>query len=183
MENYEWVMDVFAFIGMIVCIIIALIAIVWATCFAVKLLVKTFAVRVGKSYDVMVEDIAQKSEAKKERKELARKAAAEKKMELLNMKLESKQKIHEMKKQKLAESLAQKEADAKLKILGEEQEETIDTFEPEVESEIVKVYEEFENTKKQSSSKKGSKKSKKKEVVEDLGAETNEEKTEETTEE
>ena len=119
MENYEWIYDIFAFIGMAVCILIALIAIVWVTCFAIKLLVKTFGVRVGKSYDIMVEDITKKSEAKKERKEIARKASADKKMEILNMKLESKQKIHEMKKQKLAENLAQKEELAKSKIFGE----------------------------------------------------------------
>jgi len=174
MENYEWVMDVFAFIGMIVCIIIALIAIVWATCFAVKLLIKTFAVRVGKSYDVMIEDISRKTEAKKERKEIARKAAAEKKMEILNMKLESKQKIHEMKIQKLAESLAQKEANAKLKILGESKEVETETIEPEIEPEVVKVYEEFENNKAEEAKK--SRKSKKKTTInnEDDVAENNE---------
>ncbi len=119
MENNEWIVKTFAFIGMAVCIIIALIAIVWATCFAVKLLAKTFAVRVGRSYDVAVEDITKKSEAKKERNEIKRKAKADQKMELLNMKLESKQKIHEMKKQKLAEKLAEKEAASQTKLFGE----------------------------------------------------------------
>lgn len=159
MENSEWVIKVFAFIGIAVCVIVTLIALVWAVCFAVKLLIKTFGVRVGKSYDVMVEDITQKTEAKKERKKLSRKASAEKKMELLNMKLASKQKIHEMKKQKLAEKLAKQETDAREKILGEGVEnKEPDTFETEVEPEVVKIYETFEE--KPKTKKKSNKKSK-----------------------
>jgi quinolinate synthase len=56
-------------------------------------------VKVGASYDIMVEDIKKKGEAKKERKEIKRTKQAERKMELLNMKEDSKNKIHEMKKQ------------------------------------------------------------------------------------
>ena len=119
MENWQWVIDIFTFIGMIVCILIALIAIVWLTCFAVKLLIKTFSVRVGKSLDLAVEDINKKAEAKKERNDLKRKAAAEKKLEILNMKLESKQRVHEIKKAKLAEKLENQENIAKTKLFGE----------------------------------------------------------------
>lgn len=119
MEKWGWLVDVFTFIGMIVCILIALIAIVWITCFAVKLLVKTFNVRVGKSYDLMSEDISKKAEARRERNEIKRKANLEKKNELLNLKLESKQKIHEIKKQKLAEKLKEKEDKVKNKLFGD----------------------------------------------------------------
>lgn len=147
MENYKWIYDIFAFIGMLVCIIIALIAIVWVTCFAVKLLIKTFGVRVGKSYDIMVEDINKKSEAKKERKEISRKAAFDKKMEILNMKLENKQKIHEMKKQKLEQKLAKQEENAKLRFFGDNKQEELEFIEPEVEPEVVKFYEEVEEKK------------------------------------
>ena len=58
MEKWEWVVDIFTFIGIIVSVIIALIAIVWITCFAVKLLIKIFGVKVGSSFDIMKEDIA-----------------------------------------------------------------------------------------------------------------------------
>lgn len=153
MENWGWLVDVFAFIGMMVCIIIALIAIVWVTCFAVKLLVKTFSVRVGKSYDLMVEDITKKSGAKKERNEIKRQASLDKKKEILNLKLESKQKIHDMKKQKLEKKLREKENKAKEKLLIENTEDVPDSFEPEQEPEIIEVYKEFENKKTSAKSK------------------------------
>lgn len=160
MENSEWIFKVFAFIGMAVCVIVTLVAFIWAVCFAVKLLIKTFGERVGKSYDIMLEDITKKAEAKKERNELSRNASSEKKMELLNMKLESKQKIHEMKKQKLAEKLAKQEESARKKILGESIEnQKPDSIEPEIEPEIVKIYETFEE--KPKTNKKSSKKLKK----------------------
>ena len=119
MERWQWLVDTFTFIGMAVSILTALIAIVWLTCFIVKLLVKTFGVRVGKSYDLMVEDITKKTEAKRERKEQKRQAAFKQKNEILNMKLESKERIHEMKKQKLADTLEQKEKVKKTKLFGE----------------------------------------------------------------
>ena len=119
MENWQWVVDIFTFIGITVSIIIALIAIVWLTCFFVKLLVKTFGLRVGKSYDLMVEDINKKAEAKKERNEKKRSEKLAQKMEILNMKLESKARVHEMKKAKLEEKLDAKEASAKTKLFGE----------------------------------------------------------------
>lgn len=119
MEKWEWLIDVFTFIGMAVCILIALIAIVWITCFLVKLLIKTFGVKIGKSYDIMVEDINKKAEAKKERNEIKRQAKLAQKMEILNMKLENNQKIHEIKKTKLNKKLNDKENATKTKLFGE----------------------------------------------------------------
>ena len=120
MEKWQWLVDVFTFIGMAVCILIALIAIVWITCFLVKLLVKTFGVKVGKSYDLMVEDINKKADAKKERNEIKRQAKLSHKMEILNAKLESKQKIHDMKKAKLEGKLDAKENAVMVKLFGDE---------------------------------------------------------------
>ena len=120
MEDAKWVVDIFTFIGVTVSIIVTLIAIVWLTCFFVKLLVKTFGVRVGKSYEIMVEDINKKAAAKQERKELARHEKFAQKMELLNMKLESRARIHEMKKAKLEGTLSAKEAEVKVKLFGED---------------------------------------------------------------
>lgn len=117
--GWEWATNIFTFIGVVVCILITLIAVVWLTCFFVKLLIKTFSVRVGKSYDLMVEDITKKSEAKKERNEKKRQAKLDHKMELLNMKLESKARVHEMKKKKLEDSLEAKERNQKVKLFGE----------------------------------------------------------------
>lgn len=119
MEKWEWLIDVFTFIGMAVCILIALIAIVWLTCFLVKLLVKTFGVKFGKSYDIMVEDINKKAEAKKARNEIKRQAKLAQKMEILNMKLENNQKTHEMKKAKLDKKLKDKENATKTKLFGD----------------------------------------------------------------
>ncbi len=120
MEKWQWLVDVFTFIGMAVCILIALIAIVWLTCFLVKLLIKTFGVKVGKSYDLMVEDINKKAEARKSRNEIKREAKFAQKMEILNMKLESKQRIHDIKKAKLEGKLDAKENAVMVKLFGDE---------------------------------------------------------------
>lgn len=120
MEKWQWLVDVFTFIGMAVCILIALIAIVWITCFLVKLLIKTFGVKVGKSYDLMVEDINKKAEARKVRNEMKRQAKFDQKMELLNMKLESKQRIHDIKKAKLEGKLDEKENAVMVKLFGDD---------------------------------------------------------------
>lgn len=145
MEKWEWLVDVFTFIGMAVCILIALIAIVWITCFLVKLLVKTFGVKVGKSYDLLVEDINKKSEAKKERNEKKRTEKLAQKMELLNMKLESKARVHEMKKAKLEGKLNQKENQVKTKLFGENASETMVEAKKSVENEVKESEEVFEN--------------------------------------
>ncbi len=120
MENWQWAVDLFTGIGMAVCILVTLIAIVWLTCFFVKLLVKSFGDKVGKSYELMVEDITKKAEAKKVRNEKKRQAKFEQKTELLNMKLESKARLHEMKKFKLSEKLEQTENVTKIKLFGED---------------------------------------------------------------
>lgn len=120
MDKWQWLVDVFTFIGMAVCILIALIAIVWITCFLVKLLIKTFGVKFGKSYDLMVEDINKKAEARKSRNEIKREAKFAQKMEILNMKLESKQRIHDIKKAKLEGKLDAKENAVMVKLFGDE---------------------------------------------------------------
>jgi len=135
MEDWQWVVDIFTFIGISVSVIIALIAIVWLTCFFVKLLVKTFGLRVGKSYDLMVEDINKKAEEKKIRKEMKRSAKLNQKMELLNMKLESKERVHEMKKAKLEGTLSAKEAEAKVKLFGEDAKNYVADKKPKVKAE------------------------------------------------
>lgn len=163
-NNWAWATNLFTFIGMVVSILVTLIAIVWLTCFFVKLLVKTFNVRVGKSYDLMVEDITKKAEAKKERNELKRQAAFEHKKELLNMKLESKAKIHEMKKEKLADKLEAKEQAQKVKLFGDEAENIkIEKIVPEQKEEVVEEIEVVEEPKQEKSSRK---KTSKKEQVE-----------------
>ena len=45
-RNHEWLFETFAVIGIAVSIIAAVIAVVWLTCFVVKLLIKTFGEKV-----------------------------------------------------------------------------------------------------------------------------------------
>lgn len=151
-KNLAWAVDIFTFIGIVVCIIAASIALVWLTCFVVKLLIKTFGAKVGESYDVFVEDMKKKAENKKARNAKKREEKDAQKMELLNMKLESKARVHEMKKQKLQEKLDMRENAQKEKLFGvpAEQEEVETKVEEEPE---VKEQEEVE-TKKSSKSKK-----------------------------
>ena len=110
MENIqEFALIVFAIIGVVVSIVVTLIALVWLTCFMVRLLVKTFSYRVESSVEVAKEDIDNKAEAKKARNKLKTDTANNQKMTVLRMKLESKKKIYEMRKQKLAETLEHRE--------------------------------------------------------------------------
>ncbi len=120
MKDWQWAVDIFTFIGILVSVVVALIALVWLTCFVVKLLVKTFGFKVGKSYDLMVEDITKKTESKRERNQIKREAKSAKKMEILNIKLENKQKIHDLKKAKLEGKLEEKENQVKFKLFGDE---------------------------------------------------------------
>ena len=117
-NNLAWAVDIFTFIGIVVCIIAAAIALVWLTCFVVKLLVKTFSAKVGESYNVYIEDMKKKAENKRERNAKKRAEKDAQKMELLNMKLESKARIHEMKKEKLQAKLDATENTQRAKILG-----------------------------------------------------------------
>ena len=118
-RNHEWLFETFAVIGIAVSLIAAVIAVVWLTCFVVKLLIKTFGEKVQASYDVMSEDIAKKAEAKKARNEKKRLQKNEHKLEVLTLKLESAQKIHEMKTGKISAKLAEKEQRAKEKYLAQ----------------------------------------------------------------
>ena len=117
--DLSWAVDIFTFIGIVVCIVATLIALVWLTCFIVRLLVKSFKFKVQESYNVMEEDIKRKAESKKERNAKKRDVKAAHKMELLNMKLESKAKVHEMKKQKLQEKLDEVENAQRVKLFGD----------------------------------------------------------------
>ena len=118
-SNLAWAVDIFTFIGIVVCIIAATIGLVWLTCFVVKLAVKTFGAKVGESYDVFVEDMKKKAENKKARNAKKREEKDAQKMELLNMKLEMKARVHEMKKQKLQEKLSGVENAQKAKLFGD----------------------------------------------------------------
>ena len=42
MDMNQIVMYVFMFIGMVVCVVVTAIALVWVTCFVVRMLVKSF---------------------------------------------------------------------------------------------------------------------------------------------
>lgn len=118
-NDLSWAVDIFTFIGIAVCIVVTLIALVWLTCFVVRLLVKSFKFKIEESYGVMAEDIKKKAESKKERKALKRKTSDEQKMEILNMKLESSARVHEMKKQKLQSKLDEVENTQRVKLFGE----------------------------------------------------------------
>lgn len=107
--------SIFTFIGMAFCIIVAVVALVWLTCFVVRLLIKTFKTQVQNSYDIFVENSAAKTKSKKERNAIKRKAQEERKLEILNMKLESQERIHQMQVEKLGKNLLEKEEKAKEK--------------------------------------------------------------------
>lgn len=117
-KNLAWAVDIFTFIGIVVCIITAAIALVWLTCFVVRLLIKTFRSKIDESYNVYLEDMKKKAENKKERNAKKREEKDAQKMELLNMKLESKARVHEMKKQKLQAKLEANESAQKEKLFG-----------------------------------------------------------------
>ena len=101
--------SVFTFIGMAFSIIVSLVALVWLTCFVVRMLVKTFKSQIQNSYDVFVENNTAKAQSKKERNAIKRKAKDARKLELLNLKEESKDRIHRMKVDKLSGSLIRAE--------------------------------------------------------------------------
>lgn len=107
--------SVFTFIGMAFCIIASIVALVWLTCFIVKLLIKTFKVQVQNSYEVFVENNTAKAKSKKERNAIKRKADDARKLEILNMKLESQERIHNMKKDKLEKAIFENEEKAREK--------------------------------------------------------------------
>lgn len=107
--------SIFTFIGMAFCIIVALVALVWLTCFVVRLLIKTFKTQVQNSYDIFVENSSAKAQSKKERNAIKRKAKDARKMEILNMKEESRDRIHQIKVNKLGVKLLENEEKAQEK--------------------------------------------------------------------
>ena len=154
-KNLAWAVDIFTFIGIVVCIVAASVALVWLTCFVVKLLIKTFGAKVGESYDVFVEDMKKKAENKKARNAKKREEKDAQKMELLNMKLESKARVHEMKKQKLQEKLDRVENAQKEKLFGVTEEPAEEKVEVQVvEEPAEEVESEVKEEKKTSKSKK-----------------------------
>ena len=158
--------SVFTFIGMVFSIVVSLVALVWLTCFVVRLLIKTFKKQVENSYDIFVENSEAKTKSKKERNAIKRDARAARKMELLNMKEESRERIHKMKVDKLGIKLNEDENKAREKFgvtsKSEKPEKTI--------SEKIKRQQAIEKLEKDNS--------KKDDVVEEPKKE-NEEKTEE----
>ena len=117
MENIQqFALIVFAFIGVVVTLVVTIIALVWLTCFMVRLLVRTFSYRVDVSVDVAKEDIDNKAKAKKQRNKLKRDSRNQHKMTILKMKLENEQKIFELRKDSLAKSLLQKENKERIKL-------------------------------------------------------------------
>ena len=112
----QFALVVFAIIGVVVTLIVTLIALVWLTCFMVRLLIKTFSYRVDVSVDVAKEDIDNKAAAKKERNKLKTDQKNAHKMAMLKMKLESSQRVFEMKKDALAINLNEKENKERVKM-------------------------------------------------------------------
>ena len=107
--------SVFTFIGMAFSIIVSLVALVWLTCFVVRLLIKTFKKQVQNSYDIFVENSEAKTKSKKERNAIKRQSKDARKMEILNMKEESRERIHKMKVDKLGIKLNEEENKAREK--------------------------------------------------------------------
>lgn len=107
--------SVFTFIGMVFSIVVSLVALVWLTCFVVRLLIKTFKKQVQNSYDIFVENSEAKTKSKKARNVIKREAKDARKMEILNMKEESRERIHKMKVDKLGMKLNEDENKAREK--------------------------------------------------------------------
>lgn len=107
--------SVFTFIGMVFSIVVSLVALVWLTCFVVRLLIKTFKKQVQNSYDIFVENSEAKTKSKKARNAIKREAKDARKMELLNMKEESRERVHKMKVDKLGIKLNESENKAREK--------------------------------------------------------------------
>ena len=107
--------SIFTFIGMAFSIVVSLVALVWLTCFVVRLLIKTFKTQVQTSYDIFVENSSAKAQSKKERNAIKRKAKDARKLELLNLKQESQERIHKMKVDKLQTKLMDNENKAEEK--------------------------------------------------------------------
>ena len=112
----QFALIVFAVIGVVVTLLVTMIALVWLTCFMVRLLIKTFSYRVDVSVGVAKEDIDNKADAKKQRNKLKTDQKNAHKMAMLKMRLESNQRVFEMKKDALAASLNDKENKERVKM-------------------------------------------------------------------
>ena len=113
--------SIFTFIGMAFSIIVSLVALVWLTCFVVRILIKTFKKQVQNSYDIFIENSEAKAKNKKERNAIKREAKDARKMEILKLKEESRERIHKMKIDKLGMKLNEDENKAKEKYAVEKQ--------------------------------------------------------------
>ena len=159
--------SVFTFIGMVFSIVVSLVALVWLTCFVVRLLIKTFKKQVENSYEVFVENSEAKTKSKKERNAIKRDAKAARKMELLNMKEESRERIHKMKVDKLGIKLNEDENKAREKYgVKAEPEKKVDI------AKEIKRQEAFEKSEKERAEKESKKETKKENTEE--SAETEE---------
>lgn len=139
--------SVFTFIGMAFCIIVALVALVWLTCFIVRLLIKTFKTQVQNSYDIFVENSSAKTASKKERNAIKRAGQDARKMEILKMKEESKDRIHRLKVDKLGIKLNENENKAKEKYGDMKIHEADQKLENEIKSKVRKKPEETKSEK------------------------------------
>lgn len=118
MDMKSFVMYCFMIIGILVCVVVSAIALVWTTCFVVRILIKSFKTKVNSFCEIAVEDIKEKSALKKEIKRKLRLAQKEQKEEALKIKLKSDKRIAEMKLKKLEEKLKAKESKLSLKFFG-----------------------------------------------------------------
>lgn len=109
---------IFMVIGILVCIVVTAVALVWVTCFVIRVLVRTFGTKVRSYSEVLAEDIREKSAMKKEFKAQERAALKEQKAELLKVKIESKERINQLKKKKLEQKCREKEKQKSLKMFG-----------------------------------------------------------------
>ena len=147
MENIQqFALIVFAFIGVLVTLVVTIIALVWLTCFMVRLLVKTFSYRVDVSVEVAKEDIDNKAKSKRVRNKLKRDTRDQHKMTTLKMRLESENKIFEMRKEALAKSLLEKEAKEREKLGLAQVEESKPKVKEKKPAEVEKVEEVVEAT-------------------------------------
>ena len=159
--------SVFTFIGMVFSIVVSLVALVWLTCFVVRLLIKTFKKQVENSYEVFVENSEAKTKSKKERNAIKREAKDARKMEVLNMKEESRERIHKMKVDKLGIKLNEAENKAREKYGESKQpEKKVDV------AKEIKRQEAFEKSEKERAEKESKKETKKENTEE--SAETEE---------
>ena len=82
--DWQWSINLFTILGIVVSVVILLIVFVWGICFGVKVITKTFGDQVKSSYALRKEDIEKKYNAKKERNERKREQLFAQKNEILD---------------------------------------------------------------------------------------------------